>query len=89
MTLPHTDIDKLGVQLSADAEAYADKVEALASDPYFREALVKISVSGFVWALYQAFKHDPHSLAALNQELKVQSAAIDRAVSEPEPRGPE
>jgi hypothetical protein len=79
MTYPDTAIDKLSVELGGMAKVYAEKAAALASDPYFKEAVMKTSVSGFVWALYHAFD-DAHARAALNNELKVQSAAIDRAV---------
>lgn len=85
MSYPSTPIDKLSVELHELAKAYAAKAEGLARDPYFREAIVKSSVSGFVWALHHAFKDDEFGRSALNQELKVQSAAIDRAVGgEPE-----
>jgi hypothetical protein len=52
----------------------------LASDPYFKEAVVKVSVAGFVWTLYHAFE-DEFSRHALNRQMKEQSAAIDRIVS--------
>ena len=81
MTFPSTEIDKIGLELHELAEAYAKKAVALASDPYFKEAIVKVSVSGFVWALYHAFD-DAISRGALNHELKVQSAAIDRAAGD-------
>jgi hypothetical protein len=79
MTYPDTAIDKINVELYDLAKKYAKKAAALASDPYFREAVVKVSVSGFVWALYHAFEDD-FSKSALNNELKIQSAAVDRAV---------
>ncbi|HEY2033201.1 MAG TPA: hypothetical protein VGH02_05900 [Rhizomicrobium sp.] len=79
MSYPDTAIDKITVELHELAKAYADKAADLASDPYFKEAVMKSSVSGFVWALYHAFKDD-FSRDALNHEMKVQSAAIDRAV---------
>ena len=79
MSHPDTAIDKIGVELSGMAKAYAEKAAALARDPYFKEALIKVSVSGFAWALYHAFD-DNLARLALNAELKVQSAAIDRAV---------
>ena len=41
MTYPSTEIDKLSVELSALAKAYAQKAVSSASDPYFREAIVK------------------------------------------------
>jgi hypothetical protein len=80
MSPPNTDIDRISVELSGLAKDYAERAASLASDPYFREAVMKVSVSGFVWALYHAFEDD-HAGAALNNELKVQSAVIDRAVS--------
>jgi len=80
MTYPDTDIDKISVELNGLARQYAAKAAALASDPYFREAVMKVSVSEFVWSLYHAFT-DEFDRAALDHELKVQSAAIDRAVN--------
>jgi hypothetical protein len=80
MSHPKTEIDKVGVELHAAASEYASRAAALASDPYFKEAVVKVAVSGFVWALYHAFPDD-FSRSALDRELKVQSAAIDRAVT--------
>jgi hypothetical protein len=80
MSSPDTDIDRISVELSSEAKKYAEKAAALARDPYFREAVVKASVSGFVWALYHAFEDD-HARAALNNELKVQSVVIERAIS--------
>jgi hypothetical protein len=80
MSYPDTAIDKISVELSALAKNYAAKAAALASDPYFKEAIVKVSVSGFVWALYHAFEDDI-ARSALNDELKVQSTVIDRAIN--------
>jgi hypothetical protein len=80
MTQSKADIDKIASELHQSAKSYAEKAAGLAKDPYFREAVMKVSVSGFVWALYHAFKDD-FARAALNQELKIQNAAVDRAVS--------
>jgi hypothetical protein len=80
MSYPETAIDQISVELNGLAKSYAEKAAKLASDPYFKEAVIKVSVAGFAWALYHAFKDD-FSRAALNHELKVQSAAIDRAVA--------
>jgi hypothetical protein len=80
MSYPETAIDQISVELNGLAKSYAEKATQLARDPYFREAVIKVSVAGFTWALYHAFK-DEFSRAALNQELKVQSAAIERAVT--------
>jgi hypothetical protein len=80
MNYPSTAIDKINRELHDLATDYASKAASLASDPYFKEAVVKVSVSGFVWALYHAFEDD-FSRGALNQELKVQSAAIDHAIA--------
>jgi hypothetical protein len=80
MSPPNADIDRISVELSGLAKDYAERAASLARDPYFREAVMKVSVSGFVWALYHAFEDD-HARATLNNELKVQSAVIDRAVS--------
>jgi hypothetical protein len=77
MNYPPTEIDKIDLELHELAKDYASKAKDLASDPYFREAIMKVSVSGFVWALYHAFE-DGQSRDALNHELKVQSATIDR-----------
>jgi hypothetical protein len=80
MSYPETAIDQASVELNGLAKSYAEKAAKLASDPYFKEAVVKVSVAGFAWALYHAFD-DEFSRAALNQELKIQSAAVDRAVA--------
>jgi hypothetical protein len=82
VTYPDTPIDEISAELSGLAKAYAKKAAALAREPYFREAVMKVSVSGFVWALYHAFEDD-FSRHALNRELKVQSAAVDRATDGP------
>ena len=79
MTYPETEIDKIGFELSQLTEAYAEKADVLASDPYFRDAVMRVSVSSFVWALYH--RADERGRAILNEELKEQSAAIDRACS--------
>jgi hypothetical protein len=80
VTYPNTALDQIGAELSDLAKSYGEKAAALAKHPYFREAVVKASVSGFVWALYHAFEDD-FARSALNNELKVQSAALDRAVA--------
>jgi len=80
MSYPETEIDKISVELHHLAKGYAETAAKLASDPYFKEAVVKVSVSGFVWALYHAFE-DEFSRGALNNEMKEQCAAIDRAVN--------
>ena len=72
-------IERVGLGFHALARDYAIKAEALAADPQFRQAVMKVSVSSFVWALYHAFADD-EAREALNQELKAQSAAIERAV---------
>src|SRR5260370_24561872 len=48
MSYPNTDIDKISVELSSEAKKYAEKAAALATDPYFREAVLKVSVPEFV-----------------------------------------
>lgn len=78
MTYPQTEIDKVGFELHQLAQAYAEKAEGLASDPYFRDAVMKISVSSFVWALYDAA--DERGRAVLAEELVEQTAAVRRAV---------
>ena len=78
MTFPSTEIDKIGLELHELAKAYAEKAESLASDPYFREAVMKVSVSSFVWALYHAF--DEQARAVLADELLEQTSAVRRAV---------
>lgn len=80
MSYPETEIDKISVELGQLAKEYAERAAKLASDPYFKEAVIKVSVAGFAWALYHAFD-DELSRDALNKEMKVQSAVIDRAVS--------
>ncbi|WP_298332446.1 hypothetical protein [Asticcacaulis sp.] len=78
MTYPNTEIDKISVELHRLAQAYAEKAEGLASDPYFRDAIMKVGVSNFVWALYHAF--DERGRQVLLEELTEQTAAIRRAV---------
>lgn len=78
---PSTPIDKLSVELYEMAVRYAEHAEAQASDPYFREAIVKAAVSAFAWALYHAFDGDRHALDALRRELAVQAAAVDGSVT--------
>ena len=78
MTYPDTEIDKVGYELHQLAKTYAEKAEALASDPYFRDAVMKVSVSSFVWALYHAA--DERGRAVLAEELVEQTAAVRRAV---------
>ena len=78
MTYPSTEIDKIGFQLHELAKAYAEKAESLASDPYFRDAVMKVSVSSFVWALYDA--SDERGRAVLAGELLEQTSAVRRAV---------
>ena len=80
LAYPETEIDKIAHEMGELTKAYATRAESLARDPYYREAIVKIAVSSFVWALFHAFKDDRMARQALNNELKVQSAAIDRAV---------
>jgi hypothetical protein len=78
MTFPSTEIDKIGLELHELAKAYAEKAEGLAADPYFRDAIMKVAVSGFVWALYDAF--DDRGRAVLAEELVEQTNAVRRAV---------
>jgi len=78
MTYPETEIDKVGFELHQLTKAYAAKAETLASDPYFKDAVMKVSVSSFVWALYHAT--DERGRAVLAEELIEQTAAVRRAV---------
>lgn len=78
MSYPRTEIDKIGLQLWESAEDYARTAEALAGDPYFREAIVKIAVSSFAWKLFHAFDGWLER-NALSDELALQGEAIDRA----------
>ena len=79
MTYPSTEIDKISIELHELAKSYAEKAEALVTEPYFREAVMKTAVSNFVWALYHAFgDFDRH---ALLHELVEQTGAIRRAVN--------
>jgi hypothetical protein len=80
MSFPETEIDRIGLELHELAKQYAEKAAALASDPYFRQAIIKVSVSGFVWALYDKFD-DHMDRAALDHEIQVQSAAVSRVVN--------
>ena len=78
MSYPETEMDKIGLELHELAQAYAQKAEGLASDPYFKDAVMKVSVSSFVWALYHAA--DERGRAVLADELAEQTAAVRRAV---------
>jgi hypothetical protein len=78
--IERTPIDQIGLELHETAQAYAAKAEGLASDPYFRDAVVKLSVSSFVWALYDTFSKDDRSLEVLRDELQEQWAAVDRQI---------
>jgi hypothetical protein len=80
MTYPQTEIDKIGYELDQLTEAYALKANDLASDPYFRAAVMKVSVSSFVWALFHAFTDDLCRLA-LAEELAIQQGAIERTTA--------
>jgi hypothetical protein len=80
MSYPETAIDKITVELSDLAKAYAEKAANLASDPYLSQAILRSSVSRFVWALYHAF-NDELERDVLNQELKMQSAKVDEVIS--------
>ncbi|MBO9709461.1 MAG: hypothetical protein J7521_14745 [Caulobacter sp.] len=80
MTSVKPPIDALSEELRQLAEAYAGKAEALADDPYYRDAVMKVAVSQFVWSLYHAF--DDRSRTVLAEELAVQTAAVQRAVSQ-------
>jgi hypothetical protein len=75
-----TAMDQVGLELHELASAYALKAEGLASDPYFRDAVVKTSVSGFVWALYDAFSKDERGLEMLRDELQEQWSAVAREI---------
>jgi ligand-binding SRPBCC domain-containing protein len=75
-----TAIDQIGLELHELAQKYAAKADSLASDPYFRDAVMKVSVSSFVWALYHAFAKDGR-LEVLRDELIEQSSAVSRALS--------
>jgi hypothetical protein len=78
MTYPKSEIDKIGYELHQMAASYAEKAEQLASDPYFREAVVKVSVSSFVWALFHKF--DEFERSSLLSELITQTEAVRRAL---------
>jgi hypothetical protein len=78
MSYPETEMDKIGLELHELAQAYAQKAEGLASDPYFKDAVMKVSVSSFVWALYHAA--DERGRAVLADELAEQTAAVRRVV---------
>ena len=80
MTSERPPIDALSAELRQLAETYAQKAEALADDPYYRDAVMKVAVGHFVWSLYHAF--DDRSRVVLAEELAVQTAAVQRAVSQ-------
>jgi ligand-binding SRPBCC domain-containing protein len=75
-----TAIDQIGLELYELAQAYAAKAGSLASDPYFRDAIMKVSVSNFVWALYHTFAKDGR-LEVLRDELIEQTAAVSRSLN--------
>jgi hypothetical protein len=74
-----TPIDQIGLELHEMAQSYSAKAAQLASDPYFRSAVVKAAVSSFVWSLYDAFDDDL-GRAALHEELRIQEAAVGREI---------
>jgi len=74
-----TAIDQVGLELHEMARGYAAKAQELASDPYFRAAIAKVAISGFVWALYDAFD-DAAARAVLHEELKSQGEAVGREI---------
>ena len=74
-------IRKIELDLHELAQAYAEKAASLATDPYFRDAIMKIAVSNFVWSLYHAHSSDSRSLEVLRDELIEQTAAVGRAIS--------
>ena len=78
MSTPVSEIDKVSDELHALATAYAERAEGLASDPYFRDAVVRVAVSNFVWALFDKF--DERGRDVLCQELQEQTAAVERVV---------
>lgn len=42
-------------EIANEANAFAVKVAALTKDPYFREAVVKMSICEIAWALVDSF----------------------------------
>ena len=72
---------EIELELHRLAEAYAQKAASLATDPYFREAVMKVAVSNFVWTLYHSHSSDPLSLEALRDELIEQGAAVGRVIT--------
>jgi hypothetical protein len=75
-------IRQIEVELYEMAEAYAAKAEAFATDPYFKDAVMKAAVSNFVWALYHAFgdRDGGRYLDVLYDELTEQRAAVGRSL---------
>ena len=74
-------IRQVEIELDRMAQQYAAKIESMAVDPYFRDAVMKVAVSAFVWALYHAHSRDGRSLAVLRDELTEQCAAVTRCIS--------
>ena len=68
-------------ELNEMATAYAAKVEDLASDPYFRDAVLKVAVSSLLWKLFWAYQQDTRSLEVLRDELKQQTWMIEKNVN--------
>ncbi|MDQ0462902.1 hypothetical protein QO010_000650 [Caulobacter ginsengisoli] len=74
---PTTDLDRVSLRISEMARAFAAEADGLASDPYFRDAVLKVSVSSFTWAMREAF--DDRSQYLLADELATQATAVRRA----------
>ena len=49
--------------ITAAAERFAKEVSVLARDPYFREAVLKMAIREFVWALDQEFPNNRYEIA--------------------------
>ena len=78
--LAPTAMKKVGLGVHELARQYALKAQALAPDPQGKAEMMKVSLSSVVWALYHVFT-DEAAREVLNQELKAQSAAIERALA--------
>ncbi len=72
-------MDGVAAELYDLADQYAAKAEALADDPYFREAVIKVAVSHFSWAMYHTFQ-GVSDRWALDLELRNQAEAVGRSV---------
>lgn len=56
-------------QITVEATALAERFAAFTEEPYFREAIVKMSIREIAWAFYHAFPTDREVLAEQLQSM--------------------